>query len=257
MRDPLKDLLNKKPVQVAIVLGSGLGEMVSEIIPEVILPYKDIPGFPTSTVEGHEGKFVLGEWKGHRLLAAKGRFHYYEGYSIEKVLSIIEYFHDVGITHVVITNAAGLINTKYPKGTIFRIDDFIDFTKKAAEAGDLTLAKIRDHEKKAIDKAAKISGVNIGSGIYVWTTGPSYETPAEIQYFSRLGADIVGMSTMPEVIRARSYGMNVYPLSCATNYAAGIKKEALYHEEVTETALKVSGNMKALVSSLLTVINQK
>lgn len=255
MTDTLKEYLKKKPVDYGMILGSGLGDVASEIKAEQVLPYDTIPGFPKPTVEGHAGQFIVGDWHGHRLLAAKGRFHYYEGYGIEKVLSIIEYFHAVGITHVIVTNAAGLINETYEKGVILRIDNFIDFTHKAPEAGDLTLAGIREDEKKAINKAADLSGVSIGHGTYVWTTGPSYESPAEIQYFKELEADVVGMSTMPEVIRARSYGMKVYPFSCATNYAAGIKKEALYHEEVTETALEVSGNMKALISSLLTVIN--
>ncbi len=256
MTDTLKDYLKKNPVDFGMILGSGLGDVASEIQPEQVLPYEEIPGFPRSTVEGHAGQFILGDWHGHRILAAKGRFHYYEGYGIEKVLSIIEYFHAVKISHVIVTNAAGLINEKYEKGVILRIDNFIDFTHRAPEAGDLSLARIREDEKEAIDKSVELSGVSIGEGTYVWTTGPSYESPAEIQLFKRMGADVVGMSTMPEVIRARSYGMKVYPFSCATNYAAGIKQEALYHEEVTETALKVSGNMKALISSLLNVLNK-
>jgi purine-nucleoside phosphorylase len=255
MTDTLKAYLTQNPVDFGMILGSGLGDVASEIEPEKIMPYHEIPGFPKPTVEGHAGQFILGDWQGHRILAAKGRFHYYEGYGIEKVLSIIEYFHAVGITHVIVTNAAGLINETYEKGVILRIDDFIDFTLKASEAGDPSLAQIREDEKEAIEKASEQSGVTIGKGIYVWTTGPSYESPAEIRYFKHLGADVVGMSTMPEVIRARAYGMKVYPFSCATNYAAGIKPEALYHEEVTETAQKVSGNIKSLISSLLTVIN--
>lgn len=255
MSDRLKEYLKEHPVHVGMILGSGLGDVASEIDPEEIMPYNDIPGFPKPTVEGHAGQFILGDWHGHRILAAKGRFHYYEGYSMDKILAIVDYFHAVGISHVIVTNAAGLINETYEKGVILRIDDFIDFTRKAPETGDVTLAKIRDDEKGTIKMAVQHSGVFIGKGTYVWTTGPSYESPAEIQYFKELGADVVGMSTMPEVIRARSYGMKVYPFSCATNYAAGIKPEALYHEEVTETAQKVSGNMKALISSLLTVIN--
>ncbi|MDK2976949.1 MAG: purine-nucleoside phosphorylase [Candidatus Marinimicrobia bacterium] len=256
MTDLLKKYLETNPVDFGMILGSGLGDVASEIQPEQVLSYSKIPGFPKPTVEGHAGQFILGNWHGHRILAAKGRFHYYEGYSMDKILAIVDYFHAVGISHVIVTNAAGLINEKYEKGVILRIDDFIDFTHKAPEAGDLVLAKIREDEKEAIDRAVSQSGVFIGQGIYVWTTGPSYESPAEIQYFKELGADVVGMSTMPEVIRARSFGMKVYPFSCATNYAAGIKKEALYHEEVTETALKVSGNMKSLISSLLNVLDK-
>jgi len=256
MKDPIYDYIQANPVHAGLILGSGLGDVASEIEAEIVLPYEDIPGFPRSTVEGHAGQFILGLWHGYRVLAAKGRFHYYEGYGIDKILSIVNYFNQSGIKDVVVTNAAGLINVKYKTGAIIRIDAFIDFTHKAHEAGDVKLAEIRNHEKEAIIKAQKISGVDIGHGTYVWTTGPSYESPAEIRYFKSLGADVVGMSTMPEVIWARGYGMNVYPLSCATNYAAGILSQPLHHQEVTDMAIQVSGNMKSLISSLLKVINK-
>ena len=256
MKDPIYDYIQANPVHAGMILGSGLGDVASEIEAEVVLPYEDIPGFPRSTVEGHAGKFILGLWQGYRILAAKGRFHYYEGYGIDKILSIVNYFNELGIKDVVVTNAAGLINVKYKTGAIIRIDDFIDFTHKAHEAGDVALSAIRDHEKDAIGKAGKISGVELGYGTYIWTTGPSYETPAEIRYFKSLGVDVVGMSTMPEVIRARAYGMNVYPFSCATNYAAGILSQPLHHQEVTDMAIQVSGDIKSLISSLLKVINE-
>lgn len=256
MKDPIIQYIENKPVHAGLILGSGLGDVAGEIDAEVVLPYEEIPGFPRSTVEGHAGKFILGLWHGYRILAAKGRFHYYEGYGIDKVLSIVNYFNRAGIKDVVVTNAAGLINVKYKTGAIIRLDNFIDFTHKAGEAGDVTLSAIRDHEKLAIGKAQTLSGVDVGSGTYVWTTGPSYETPSEIRYFKSLGADVVGMSTMPEVIRARALGMNVYPFSCATNYAAGILAQPLNHQEVTDMAIQVSGNIKSLISSLLKVINE-
>lgn len=256
MRDPIYDYIQTNPVQTGMILGSGLGDVASEIEAEVVLPYEDIPGFPRSTVEGHAGKFILGLWHGYRVLAAKGRFHYYEGYEIDKVLSIVNYFNNSGIKDVVVTNAAGLINVNYKTGAIIRLDNFIDITHKAHEAGDVALSAIRDHEKEAVVKAQELCNVDVGNGTYAWTTGPSYETPAEIRYFKTLGADVVGMSTMPEVIRARAYGLNVYPFSCATNYAAGILSQPLNHEEVTEMAIQVSGNMKSLISSLLEIINK-
>ncbi|MBN2781522.1 MAG: purine-nucleoside phosphorylase, partial [Candidatus Marinimicrobia bacterium] len=211
---------------VGIVLGSGLGNLLDSVTVLKKLPYADIEGFPRSTVPGHAGEFVLADIGGVRLLAAKGRFHYYEGYDLDAVLSIVKTFHALGIKKVIITNAAGLIDPAYAPGDILLIRDCVDMTTLASGM-KAESARIRPAEAAAANEASRLSGIAIGEGVYVWTTGPSYETPAEIKYFASLGGDLVGMSTMPEIMWAREHGMDVYPFSCATNWAAGIATKPL------------------------------
>lgn len=239
--------------QIGIVLGSGLNNLLDSVEIEKTLSYADIPGFPQSTVKGHEGSFVLGKTGGVQILAAKGRFHYYEGYDLEDVLSIMNSFIAVGIKHVVITNAAGLMNKNYVPGDILLIKDCIDMTKQTIKLKAGT-SSINKNEEAIAKKAADISKVKLGEGVYVWTTGPSYETPAEIDYFISIGGDLVGMSTMPEIMYAREKGMQVYPFSCATNWAAGISEQALTHEEVSETAHRVREDLTHYILTLCKLI---
>lgn len=238
---------------IGIVLGSGLNNLLDSIEIEKTLSYADIPGFPQSTVSGHEGAFVLGKTNRVQILAAKGRFHYYEGYNLDDVLSIMNSFKALGIKHVIITNAAGLINKNYVPGDILLIKDCIDMTKQTASLKAGT-ALINKNEEDLAKLAADRSNVKLGEGVYVWTTGPSYETPAEIEYFSSIGGDLVGMSTMPEIMYAREKGMNVYPFSCATNWAAGISTQALTHEEVSETAHRVREDLTHYILTLCKLI---
>jgi len=239
--------------KIGIVLGSGLNNLLDSIDIERTLSYDEIPDFPRSTVPGHEGSFALGKTKGVQILAAKGRFHYYEGYDLETVLTIMKTFHAVGIEKVIVTNAAGLMNKSHKPGDILLINDCIDMTKqtKALKEGS---SVISDHEKSIAMKAAELAKVEIGEGVYVWTTGPSYETPAEIEYFTSLGGDLVGMSTMPEIMWAREHGMKVFPFSCATNWAAGISPQPLTHEEVNETAQHVREDLTKYILTLCKLI---
>jgi len=239
--------------KVGIVLGSGLNNLLDSIDIEKTLSYADIPGFPRSTVPGHEGAFVLGKTRGVQILAAKGRFHFYEGYDLETVLSIMKSFRSAGIEKVIITNAAGLINKNYRPGDILLINDCIDMTKQTAllQPGTEVISKA---ERDIAIKASELSGVKLGYGTYVWTTGPSYETPAEIDYLKSLGGDIVGMSTMPEIMWAREKGMQVFPFSCATNWAAGISSQPLTHEEVNETAQHVREDLTRFILQLCELI---
>lgn len=243
--------------KTGIVLGSGLGPLVEEIDIEQTIHYQTIEGFPQSTVEGHAGNFVLGRLDGIRVIAAQGRFHYYEGYSLDELLSIVRFFNEAGVKHVIITNAAGLMNVQYSEGDILAITDCIDFTKKASETGSVNSAKIRQEEQFLIELARTQSGVMIGEGVYVWTTGPSFETPAEIRYMTSIGGDVVGMSTMPELIYAREHGMDVFPFSVATNFAAGISKNVLTHEEVKETADRIREPFIKYIRTLIKVIHDK
>ena len=239
--------------KIGIVLGSGLNNLLDSIDIEKTLPYDQIPDFPRSTVPGHEGSFVLGKTKGVQILAAKGRFHFYEGYDLDTVLTIMKTFHAVGIEKVIVTNAAGLMNKDHKPGDILLINDCIDMTKQTAVLKKGT-AVISEAEKKIAEKAAKLADVEIGEGVYVWTTGPSYETPAEIEYFTSLGGDLVGMSTMPEIMWAREHGKQVFPFSCATNWAAGISQQPLTHEEVNETAQHVRKDLTNYILTLCKLI---
>ncbi len=239
--------------KIGIVLGSGLNNLLDSIQIEKTLSYADIPGFPHSTVPGHEGAFVLGKTRGIQILAAKGRFHFYEGYDLESVLSIMKSFRSVGIEKVIITNAAGLMNEKHKPGDILLINDCIDMTKQTAVLQPDTRL-ISQEEQDIAFKASELSDVALGQGTYVWTTGPSYETPAEIRYFQSLGGDLVGMSTMPEIMWARENGMKVFPFSCATNWAAGISPQPLTHEEVNETAQHVREDLTNYILTLCKLI---
>ncbi|MFA6618487.1 MAG: purine-nucleoside phosphorylase [Candidatus Neomarinimicrobiota bacterium] len=242
--------------KIGIVLGSGLNSLLDSVDIKKTLSYGDIPGFPQSTVDGHEGAFVFGQINGVSLLAAKGRFHYYEGYDLDEVLSIMRTFKAMGIEHVIITNAAGLMNKAYKPGDILLIKNFIDMTKLTPALKKGTEI-ILDAEEKIAKSASEISGVKLGEGIYVWTTGPSFETSAEIDYFISLKGDLVGMSTMPEVMWARENGMQVYPFSCATNWAAGISTQALSHEEVNETANHVREDLSHYILTLCKLIGDQ
>ncbi len=251
--DFIKDYFSDAAPKIGIVLGSGLNNLLDSIEIQKTLPYEQIPDFPRSTVPGHEGSFVLGKTEGVQILAAKGRFHFYEGYDLETVLSIMKSFNAVGIKKVIITNAAGLMDKDHEPGDILLIKDCIDMTTQAAALKAGT-ALIGDNERKLAFKAAEISHVALGEGVYVWTTGPSYETPSEIKYFTSLGGDLVGMSTMPEIMWAREHGMDVFPFSCATNWAAGIASQPLTHEEVNETAHRVREDLTRYILSLCKLI---
>ena len=251
--DFIKDYFSDAAPKIGIVLGSGLNNLLDSIEIQKTLPYEQIPDFPRSTVPGHEGSFVLGKTEGVQILAAKGRFHFYEGYDLETVLSIMKSSNAVGIKKVIITNAAGLMDKDHEPGDILLIKDCIDMTTQAAALKAGT-ALIGDNERKLAFKAAEISHVALGEGVYVWTTGPSYETPSEIKYFTSLGGDLVGMSTMPEIMWAREHGMDVFPFSCATNWAAGIASQPLTHEEVNETAHRVREDLTRYILSLCKLI---
>lgn len=245
--------LGEYEISLALVLGSGLNDLVDSIDIILSIPYSEIPGFPQSTVPGHDGSFILGTYKGVTILAAKGRFHYYEGYSMDELLTLVDVFNMLNISHIIVTNAAGLMNPDYKPGDILMIKNGLD-TTHILSGEDMAFAAISPKESALIQKAADSSGVKIGSGIYVWTTGPSYETPEEIKYYSSLGGDLVGMSTLPEIIHARKAKMNVYPFSCATNWAAGISENPLTHEEVTETADRVKHDLSSFILTLCKTI---
>lgn len=247
--------------QIAIVLGSGLGPLVNEIKEPLEIDYNDIPRFPVTTVEGHEGKLVFGKIGDKYILAMKGRFHYYEGYDISKVVFAIRVFKTMGINNIIVTNAAGGINKDFNPGDLMIIKDHIGFFAPSALRGknvDEFGVRFPDMSKaynpeliELCKSAASKEGVKVKEGVYIFAKGPMYETPSEIKAMSILGADAVGMSTVPEVAVANHAGMNVLGISCITNMAAGILDEPLTHEGVMEIANIAEKNFVSLVKRVI------
>ncbi|MDD5258785.1 MAG: purine-nucleoside phosphorylase [bacterium] len=257
----LKLIQMKKMIQpeIGIVLGSGLGVLAEEVENKVVIPFMEIPYFVSSTVEGHEGVLVLGTLAGKDVVIMRGRLHYYEGYSIEEITFPIQVMKAIGITKLILTNASGAINNGYQPGDLILIKDHINFmgiNPLRAEKGEsinfLNLTGVYSPELRRLAKteAAKLQ-VQLQEGIYAAVTGPTYETPAEIKMFKKIGADIIGMSTVPEAIIARSLGLEILGLACVTNRAAGIGKIKHSHRTTLEIAQKVSFNLNKLIKALL------
>lgn len=246
---------------IGLVLGSGLGMLAEEVEQPVKIPYGEIPHFPVSTVEGHAGQFVFGKFAGHDVAMMQGRFHFYEGYALEQVTFPIRVMKQLGINTLLVTNAAGGINTEWNPGDLMLIQDHMNFMfrnpligQNVDELGprfpDMSSAynrELRDLAKRAAERIE----IPLREGIYIGLTGPSYETPAEIRMYRKVGGDAVGMSTVPEVIVANHMGLRVLGISCITNMAAGILDQPLRHEEVMETAERVKTTFSSLVRSIV------
>ncbi|MGB0744982.1 MAG: purine-nucleoside phosphorylase [Opitutales bacterium] len=235
--------------EIGLILGSGLGFFADDRIEvEGRLPYGKIEGFPVSTVPGHAGQFVYGKLHGKRVLCMQGRFHFYEGYSMARLTLPIRLMKQVGVNTLILTNAAGGINREYQPGDFMLLSDHINFFGTNPLIGNNEgegplfpdMSAVYDAElRKQLKVWAKEHEISLKEGVYLATTGPSFETPAEIRAFAALGADAVGMSTVPEAIVARKLGLRVLGISCITNAAAGISETPLSHEEVSETADQV------------------
>lgn len=249
--------------KIGLILGSGLGILADEIEQAVKIPYNQIPDFPVSTVEGHAGQLVFGLLNGVEVVAMQGRFHYYEGYSFEKVTFPVRVMKQLGINLLIVTNAAGGINESFVPGDLMIISDHINNmgsnpligqndSKLGPRFPDMSEAYSRELRNLAKEIAKKLH-IPVQEGVYVGNTGPSYETPAEVKMLRTLGGDAVGMSTVPEVIVARHADMKVLGISCISNMASGILDQPLNHEEVIETTEKVKVNfltyIKAIVES--------
>ncbi|AOY77089.1 purine-nucleoside phosphorylase [Clostridium formicaceticum] len=251
----------KNPPKIGLILGSGLGVLGDEIQGAEIIPYEKIPHFPKSTVEGHAGELVIGELAGKAVVAMKGRFHYYEGYSMEMVTFPVRVMMALGAEIIIVTNAAGGANKSFSPGDLMLIEDHINFAFNNPLIGpnDPELGVRFPDMSNAYDKAlisiaksvAKGMYLDVKQGVYAYFTGPTYETPAEIRMIRTLGADAVGMSTVPEVIVARHGGAKVLGISCITNMAAGILDQPLNHEEVIETAQKVKQQFVSYVKEII------
>lgn len=246
---------------IAIVLGSGLGGYEEKLENAKSLRYEDIPGFPVSTVKGHSGKLVAGTLFGKKVLMMCGRFHAYEGYDLSLVTLPVRVFKLLGVSRLILTNAAGGVNKAFHPGTIMLINDYINFSGKNPLTGsnieefgprfpDMSTAFSKSLREKA-KETAKQENIKLEEGVYCWFNGPTYETPAEVKMASLLGADAVGMSTVPEVIVARHCGMEVLGISTITNLAAGLGEAEINHEEVMEVGRRVKNDFIRLMDGIV------
>lgn len=256
----VKEQIDERP-EIGLILGSGLGELANEIEEKITIRYDTIPHFPTSTVEGHKGQFVFGKIANQSVVAMQGRFHFYEGYSMQQVTFPVRVMKELGIKTLIVTNAAGGVNESFSAGDLMVITDHINLMGQNPLIGpndDSLGGRFPDmsnaYSKKLINLAkeeAKKLALDLKEGVYVANTGPCYETPAEVRMIRKLGGDAVGMSTVPEVIVARHSEIDVLGISCISNMAAGILHEALSHDEVIQTAERVKERFISLLKAIL------
>lgn len=262
----IKEKLQQQP-KIGLILGSGLGVLADDIVNPVKIPYNEIPGFPVSTVEGHAGQLVCGQLSGVEVIAMQGRFHFYEGYSMDKVTFPVRVMKELGIEELIVTNAAGGVNESFTPGDLMIITDHINNmgtnpligpndSRFGVRFPDMSEAYSKNLRALAKDVAEK-SNIAIKEGVYVGNPGPVYETPAEVRLARTLGGDAVGMSTVPEVIVAKHAGLEVLGISCISNMAAGILDQPLSHDEVIETTEKVKASFLTLVNEIVKAIGEK
>jgi purine-nucleoside phosphorylase len=268
--DYLRTRLNELEPRIAIVLGSGLGAVAEAVESPVAVPYGEIPHFPQSTVEGHSGRIVAGLLGGVPVVVMQGRVHFYEGYTPQQVTFPMRVLGRLGIETVILTNAAGGINDHYRVGDLVLLRDHINMlgfnplvgpnearfgTPPRSGLRFFDMTEAYSVELRALaQEAARSEGFALHEGVYLATSGPNFETPAEIRAFRTLGADLVGMSTVPETIVARHMGMRVLGISCVTNLAAGISATQLSHEEVFEAGSRVQHRLAGLFTKLVPAI---
>ncbi|MFN6962589.1 MAG: purine-nucleoside phosphorylase [Pyrinomonadaceae bacterium] len=263
-----------RPVRTAVVLGSGLGAFADELERAVRIPYDEIPHFARSTVEGHAGQLVLGEVAGVPVAVQQGRFHFYEGYEMPQVIFPMRAFRRMGVENVILTNAAGSLNTDMPPGSLMLITDHLNMMGVNPLRGanderfgprfpDMTEVYDRELQQIVVDEATEIARESshgshatdhtefLHRGVYCALSGPTYETPTEIKMYRLLGADAVGMSTVPEAIAARHQGMRVLGISCITNFGAGMTGDIIHHQEVMETGARVAAVFRQLLTRVV------
>jgi purine-nucleoside phosphorylase len=247
--------------KIAIVLGSGLGDFADSLDGAVTMPYGELPHWPASRVIGHAGKLVVGKARGRTIAALAGRSHLYEGQDAGRVAFAVRALGLLGVHTLILTNAAGGVNTGFARGALMVIDDHINLTGQNPLVGDNDdrfgarfpdMTEVYSSRLRGIaDRAGQAIGVTLPHGVYAALMGPSYETPAEIRYLRTIGADAVGMSTVPEAIVARQMKLDVLGISCITNMAAGVLPQPLDHAEVMETAARVRGQFIALLEGII------
>jgi purine-nucleoside phosphorylase len=252
---------------VALILGSGLGALAEAASDTTVVEGGDVPGYPASTVEGHQGRLIFGTLEGTRVVFVQGRVHMYEGYSVQKLTMPVRLVHALGADRMVVTNSAGGINRTFRPGTLMFITGHLNmafaspgvgagFEPRPLEGGGEEPRHRPYYDAAWTERAEEVAldlGVEVRRGVYAWMLGPSYETTAEVRALERLGADAVGMSTVPEVIQAQMLGMDVVGLSTITNPAAGLAAGALDHDEVLEVGERVRGDLMELVRGIVRV----
>ncbi|MDD7589453.1 purine-nucleoside phosphorylase [Bullifex porci] len=257
----IKSITGDIKFDIAMVLGSGLGDMAETLGEVIYIPYSEIPHFPVSTVPGHKGRLAIGLLEGKRVVCMQGRFHYYEGWTMQQCVYPIQVFKMLGINNLMLTNAAGCVNTAWQPGDLMVINDHIKVMGDSPMRGancdelgprffDMSHVYEKELQKVAHSAAAKL-GFSLRDGVYMLFGGPQFETPAEVRMARLLGADAVGMSTVPEAISASQMSMKVLGISCLTNMGAGILDQTLNHEEVLETGEKVKSRFQALVREIV------
>ncbi len=258
----IREKIGKKySPKIGLILGSGLGPLADEIKDAIKIKYHEIPAFKQSSIEGHVGQLVIGKLQNKDVLIMQGRLHYYEGLSIQDVVFPIKVMKKLGIEKLIITNAAGGINENFEVGELMLIEDQINLMntnpligKNSNELGTRFPDMSEIYNKNLLQLAKKCSEklkIKVSQGVYAATCGPSYETPAEVKMLRIIGADAVGMSTVPEAITANYCDIKVMGISCITNYAAGIKNEKLSHEEVITSSAKAKENFAALIKEII------
>ncbi len=247
--------------KLAIILGTGLGNLVDHIEDKIFIPYSEIPNFPVSTVQGHSGNLIFGKMGGKRVMAMQGRFHYYEGYDMKTVTFPVRVFKALGVETLFVSNAAGGMNKEFKVGDVMVITDHINLFpenplrgKNYEELGPRFPAMTEPYDKKYIELADTIAAeknIRLMHGVYVGTPGPTFETPAEYEYFRVIGGDAVGMSTVPEVIVARHTGLRVFGISVITDLGGKDITEVPSHEEVQKAAVKAQPTVEAIVKAMV------
>lgn len=258
--DYIKSKLNFQP-EIGVILGSGLGDMADTVEERTVIKYSEVPNLPVSTVQGHAGQFVVGKLNGKNVIMMQGRFHYYEGYDISTLTLPIYIMKNLGVKSLIVTNAAGGVNTSFVPGDLMIINDHINFCGNSPLIGknddkigprfpDMSEAYSKDYVKLAHEVSNGLN-LKLQEGVYMMFSGPTYETPSEVRMARILGADAVGMSTVPEAIAASHCGIKTLGISCITNMAAGILDQPLNHEEVIETSAKVKSQFVKLVKEII------
>jgi purine-nucleoside phosphorylase len=252
---------SKLEPKIGLVLGSGLGAFAKSLERATTIPYGQIPHFPPSTAIGHNGEMILGHCQGVRVVVMSGRVHHYEGYTLQQVVFPVRVLGKLGVDILIMTNAAGSVNVNYKPGELMLIEDHINYMGGNPLIGEnldelgprfFDMTEPYDAELRAIaEKACRNVGLPVRKGVYIAFGGPSYETPAEIRMSRAMGADAVGMSTVPEVIAARHMGIRVLGISCITNMAAGVLKQALDYREVLEIGEKVKGELLDVLGRII------
>ena len=252
----IKDLQEKLRFngETGVILGSGLDSIAGALNEKVSISYNDIESFPVSTVSGHNSDFVSGFYDNNQILLARGRFHFYEGFDLNKITLPVKVFNQLGVKNIIITNSSGSMNIKNVPGTLMIINGHYDCT--FIEGSSMPILKEGEEYYNSImikkaKKAAAMNSIKLLHGKYCWTLGPAYETPAEIKFLSKLGGDAVGMSTVPEIEYAKKLNMNILVISALTNFAAGLKDTILTHEDVLVNAKKIGQDFAKLLLAIV------